>query len=214
MKVNRKISETMRAARAVKKMICPAMERELGVDLSGVKIKPFECLIEDACDDHKSLISRVVKMPLNWIDAVLTLYWDKRKAYAFHWIDKNTTYIRVQHMSLDGKMLPVQRLFEQPKYVPPIEQVITHEFGHAAFSKMKPTSCERTELESFWDEGFAHYLEEVHFRHLYGYTELGEVSRASVRGKAKSSVAKLVQERGPQFLREIPKVYRGLAIQP
>jgi len=86
------------------------------------------------------------------------------------------------------------------------DQYAVHELAHGVWSCLAvggPT--DREARWWLWNEGFAHYLADTHLRAAYPSDAEVSAKWSAKRERARSQVARLVESRGEEILREIPR---------
>lgn len=86
------------------------------------------------------------------------------------------------------------------------DQYAVHELAHGVWSCLAVSGpTDREARWWLWNEGFAHYLADVHLRAAYPSDAEVNAKWSAKRERARSLVARLVESRGEEILREIPR---------
>ena len=90
-----------------------------------------------------------------------------------------------------------------------IDQWTVHELAHGIWRRLAPENERRDGNWRLWNEGFAHYVADVHFRAQYPSNAVIE-NWSGVRSRAKERITHALQAHGPGILREIPSRWQEL----
>lgn len=93
-----------------------------------------------------------------------------------------------------------------------IDQYVVHEMAHGVWDRLageEPFDKPRGWRQ--WNEGFAHYLADIHFRDHYPSETVIFEEWSDFRRESKCHVAQLVCRHGPDVLRRIPTEWQQLS---
>jgi hypothetical protein len=96
-----------------------------------------------------------------------------------------------------------------------IDQYVVHELAHGIWDRLAGEEHHnRDRVWRQWNEGFAHYLADIHFRGRYPSEAVIYEDWSAYRREGRQKVAELVCRHGEGVLRRIPAEWRQLSHAP
>jgi hypothetical protein len=92
------------------------------------------------------------------------------------------------------------------KRIPSLDQIAVHEMAHGVWDRLaQDQRSSHSRRWRMWNEGFAHYIADIHMKPRYPPTAVVATEFSESRKRALRLVDELVDEFGSQILRSVPQ---------